>query len=80
MYFLVSRLKYMITKKDIDVLKETFATKEDLQDGLRDVCDLVRQENQRMKKEIIREIVDVVTIVMNRIENHEARLVAIEAR
>ena len=80
MYFLVSRLKYMITKKDIDVLKETFATKEDLQDGLRDVCDLVHQENQRMKKEIIREIVDVVTIVMNRIENHEARLVAIEAR
>lgn len=81
----------MLSKKDISILEEKFvtkndlkealklyATKQNLRDEMRDMRDFVRQENQRMKTEIIREIADVVTIVMNRIENHEARLVALE--
>ncbi len=67
-----------ISKTDILVLKETFTTRQELDDKFRDMSDLIRQENNRMKKEIIREMVDVVTAVMNRIENHEARLVALE--
>lgn len=68
-----------LTKKDIHCLNEIFATKQELRDEMRDIRDFVRQENNRMKTEIIREIVDVVTIVMDRIENHEARLVVLES-
>jgi hypothetical protein len=45
---------------------------------MRDMRDYVRQENNRMKKEIVGEIVDVVSIVMDRIENHEHRIVTFE--
>ncbi len=67
------------TKDDVKETLKFYATKQDLCDEMRDMRECVRQKNNRMKTEIIQEIVDVVKIIMNRIENHKARLITLKA-
>lgn len=72
----------MLTKTDLSKLEEKFATKNDLESGVKSLKDIIVEFKDAILHEIqgLRQDVAIVTGYKDQIEDHETRIEAIEKK